>query len=60
MNSSLRKLVLTAIVAVTGAADAVAADPEEEMRMGKPVVYQVFTRLFGNEVETNKPWGTNQ
>jgi oligosaccharide 4-alpha-D-glucosyltransferase len=25
---------------------------------GKPVVYQVFTRLFGNTVTTNKPWGT--
>lgn len=25
---------------------------------GKPVVYQVFTRLFGNTNETNKPWGT--
>ena len=26
--------------------------------MGKPVVYQVFTRLFGNRQTTNKPWGT--
>lgn len=25
---------------------------------GKPVVYQVWTRLFGNKVTTNKPWGT--
>ncbi|HSD69209.1 MAG TPA: alpha-amylase family glycosyl hydrolase, partial [Woeseiaceae bacterium] len=25
---------------------------------GKPVVYQVFTRLFGNQATTNKPWGT--
>ena len=25
---------------------------------GKPVVYQVFTRLFGNTKQTNKPWGT--
>ena len=24
----------------------------------KPVVYQVFTRLFGNKKTTNKPWGT--
>ena len=24
----------------------------------KKVIYQVFTRLFGNENETNKPWGT--
>ncbi len=25
---------------------------------GKPVVYQVFTRLFGNKNANNKPWGT--
>lgn len=24
---------------------------------GKPVIYQVFTRLFGNTNTTNKPWG---
>ena len=34
------------------------ATPAEEAAMGKPVVYQVFTRLFGNKVTTNKPWGT--
>jgi glycosidase len=26
----------------------------------KPVVYQVFTRLFGNKKTVNKPWGTAQ
>jgi glycosidase len=31
-------------------------NPEE----GKEVVYQVFTRLFGNTNTTNKPWGTKQ
>lgn len=25
---------------------------------GKPVIYQVFTRLFGNTNENNIPWGT--
>ncbi len=30
----------------------------EERPMGKAVVYQVFTRLFGNKVTRNKPWGT--
>lgn len=29
-----------------------------ENNQGKPVVYQVFTRLFGNTNTTNKPWGT--
>ena len=32
---------------------------EDEIQpAGKPVVYQVFTRLFGNTNSTNKPWGT--
>ncbi|MAD75581.1 MAG: alpha-amylase [Rheinheimera sp.] len=35
----------------------VQATPE---RHGKPVVYQVFTRLFGNTNSTNKPWGTTE
>ncbi len=25
---------------------------------GKPVIYQVFTRLFGNQNTNNSPWGT--
>ena len=32
--------------------------PEAPVVTGKPVVYQVFTRLFGNTNTTNKPWGT--
>ncbi|MDH3323491.1 MAG: alpha-amylase family protein, partial [Flavobacteriaceae bacterium] len=31
---------------------------EQVMKEQKKVVYQVFTRLFGNENTTNKPWGT--
>ena len=30
----------------------------ETMKPQKAVVYQVFTRLFGNTNTTNKPWGT--
>jgi glycosidase len=30
----------------------------ESKKMHKEVVYQVFTRLFGNTNTTNKPWGT--
>ncbi len=30
----------------------------DKKRKGKPVIYQVFTRLFGNKNSTNKPWGT--
>ncbi|KIO52579.1 alpha-amylase family glycosyl hydrolase [Flavobacterium hibernum] len=31
---------------------------EEDSKNKKVVVYQVFTRLFGNKNTTNKPWGT--
>ena len=31
---------------------------QKSERQGKPVVYQVFTRLFGNTNSTNQPWGT--
>lgn len=34
------------------------AGARSQQRQGKPVVYQVFTRLFGNTNDTNKPWGT--
>jgi glycosidase len=33
---------------------------DNEKSVGKPVVYQVFTRLFGNKNTTNEPWGTIQ
>jgi oligosaccharide 4-alpha-D-glucosyltransferase len=33
-------------------------EPEPVAMNGKPVVYQVFTRLFGNKSTTNRPWGT--
>jgi glycosidase len=31
---------------------------QEKVSDGKIVVYQVFTRLFGNKNTNNKPWGT--
>ena len=34
------------------------APEEEKVIQKKQVVYQVFTRLFGNTNTTNKPWGT--
>ena len=33
-------------------------DKKEQVSNKKEVVYQVFTRLFGNKNTTNKPWGT--
>ena len=32
--------------------------PQKKEERRKEVVYQVFTRLFGNTNTTNKPWGT--
>jgi glycosidase len=34
------------------------AEKNEKVSNKKEVVYQVFTRLFGNKNTTNKPWGT--
>ncbi|MDO8316389.1 MAG: alpha-amylase family protein [Flavobacterium sp.] len=34
------------------------AEQKEPISNKKEVVYQVFTRLFGNKNTTNKPWGT--
>lgn len=34
------------------------ADKKEKESEKKIIVYQVFTRLFGNKNTTNKPWGT--
>ena len=33
-------------------------EKKEDVSTKKEVVYQVFTRLFGNTNTTNKPWGT--
>ncbi|SDE10282.1 alpha-amylase family glycosyl hydrolase [Kordiimonas lacus] len=52
-----------AALAAASLTSATCSSPETEptaeaARTGKPVVYQVFTRLFGNQNTTNKPWGT--
>lgn len=36
----------------------VAAGSHSAQTTGKAVVYQIFTRLYGNTNSTNKPWGT--
>lgn len=50
----LAMLVLSSCSFIQGD-DVKSEAPQSE---GKPVVYQVFTRLFGNTNTTNKPWGT--
>ncbi|WP_105255486.1 alpha-amylase family glycosyl hydrolase [Pseudoalteromonas sp. T1lg75] len=34
------------------------SEQQSQQQLQKPVVYQVFTRLFGNTNTTNEPWGT--
>lgn len=50
-------LPLTLLVIFSGSCDRPAKQPAEKAN-NKIVVYQVFTRLFGNTNTTNKPWGT--
>ncbi|WP_282038716.1 alpha-amylase family glycosyl hydrolase [Saccharicrinis aurantiacus] len=47
-------LVFAAVACTTGSK----SEPVKEEGPKKAVVYQVFTRLFGNQNTTNKPWGT--
>jgi glycosidase len=42
---------------VVKAADSI-LNPAPPTRTDKLVIYQIFTRLFGNRNNTNKPWGT--
>jgi glycosidase len=58
----MKKLIVLSCLIVAFACDnkkeATAKSKKETIMEGKTVVYQVFTRLFGNTNTTNKPWGT--
>jgi glycosidase len=62
MKTSLTyTLIMSCIIATTTIAQkktTMSANPKEINAPKKAVVYQVFTRLFGNKNTTNKPWGT--
>lgn len=50
-----------AILALAACSPLIKKPAQQETRetiQGKPVVYQIFTRLYGNTNTTNKPWGT--
>jgi len=47
-------LVIVTVACTTGSK----SEPVKEEGPKKAVVYQVFTRLFGNQNTTNKAWGT--
>ncbi len=56
----MRKLLpmLLLILTACSAEQPTEMAPEPATPAAKPVVYQVFTRLYGNQETTNKPWGT--
>ena len=51
-------LVLVSLGLLSGCENKSEQKPIETPMKKKTVVYQVFTRLFGNTETTNKPWGT--
>lgn len=59
----IAKLVVLVFV-ITSASQSVVAQSKKDKKVAeksqKKVVYQVFTRLFGNLNQTNKPWGTKE
>jgi len=55
----MKKLIFTlSLVTMISCQDKNQSPNETSEQEGKIVVYQVFTRLFGNQNTTNKPWGT--
>jgi len=60
----MKKTIITAVVLLSLTANAqnkkhlMDQNKTESTSEKKTVVYQVFTRLFGNKNQTNKPWGT--
>ena len=62
MKTSLTfAIVMSCVIANTTVAQkkaSISANPKVLTSPKKDVVYQVFTRLFGNKNTTNKPWGT--
>lgn len=62
----MKKILLFAALGITLQATAQAKKSDVQFKKKttnvehKKVVYQVFTRLFGNTNTTNKPWGTKE
>jgi glycosidase len=61
----MKKIILLALLSCFIATNAqkkkkktIKKNNTEVVQKNKAVVYQVFTRLFGNKNTTNKPWGT--
>ena len=58
----MKKIIYSLLIVIlfSNCAEKMTTEPKSEkvMKEQKKVIYQVFTRLFGNENTTNKPWGT--
>jgi len=61
----MKRIILLALIGLTLSANAqnkksksMTTKKKATVTEKKEVVYQVFTRLFGNKNTTNKPWGT--
>jgi len=59
---SIKKVVLCALVLgahFVAVASGANVDPKQDgATVGRPVIYQIFTRLYGNTITNNVPWGT--
>jgi glycosidase len=58
MNKRLLIFLLPFIVIACKSVKNTMENNNQTQVKGKVVIYQVFTRLFGNTKTTNKPWGT--
>jgi glycosidase len=58
MNTKKALLLLSVITVLFGCKTEEKIKEDMTEKNQKKVVYQVFTRLFGNTNTTNKPWGT--
>lgn len=59
----MKRIILAALIVVSMSVHAQnkkseSMNKKKEVTERKAVVYQVFTRLFGNKNTSNKPWGT--
>jgi len=55
---ALLSCLVVGVSALTSCESAQKQAHSEELTQAKPVIYQVFTRLFGNKSTNNKAWGT--
>ena len=60
---SINKIVLVVTLALGAQSVALASESSQEVQadglgQSRPVIYQIFTRLYGNTVANNVPWGT--